>query len=68
MSGNVWQWCDDWFDVYHSPHLPPGVGQYKVVRGASYDQLFGSGKTWNRSSVPPLTNDRAIGFRTVATE
>ncbi len=64
MSGNVWQWCEDWYDVYRAPYSPPASGQFKVIRGGSFDKPYGSAVTWNRSYLAPETCDRAVGFRT----
>ncbi len=42
MTGNVWEWCWDWFDASYYGSSPidnplgPAIGESRVMRGGSY--------------------------------
>ena len=73
-TGNVWEWCADWFSAtFHidgprdNPVGPPS-GQAKVMRGGSYlchrSYCFRY-RVAARSSNTPDTSAGNIGFRCV---
>lgn len=72
MTGNVWEWCADWFDPsYYARSVrrdPPGPerGSARVMRGGSY--LCHESYCWRyrvdaRSSNTPESTAGNIGFR-----
>ena len=72
MAGNVWQWCQDYFnDKYYaeSPAIdPPGpaIGGDRVVRGGCWN--FGPGSCRSarrRGLLPPDHRGADFGFRVV---
>ncbi len=69
MAGNLIEWVYDWYqDNYYevSPHdnpTGPATGQFRVLRGGSYES-HGSGLTTTfRDYIDPLTKKATIGFR-----
>jgi len=72
MSGNVWQWCSDWYGGYSSGHVinPVGTssGVRKVVRGGSWKQDGSLCRSSVRSDWPPNMGSNIVGFRIVRSQ
>ena len=69
MSGNVWEWCLDWYGNYSSASqtdpMGPGSGSTRVLRGGSWDGYARYCRVANRSSNTPGNRDDYYGFRVV---
>ncbi|CAG37151.1 formylglycine-generating enzyme family protein [Desulfotalea psychrophila] len=72
MSGNVWEWCQDWFDKYYYQSSPgnnprgPSLGSNRVLRGCNWD---GAGSWALRSAfrfgIASDARNSRVGFRLV---
>ena len=72
MTGNVWEWCQDWFTTQHNNQrinpMGPENGETKVIKGgsslchASYCNRY---RIAARSSTTPVSAMGHLGFRTV---
>lgn len=67
MSGNIYEWCQDWFGRYEegdqtNPQGPP-TGKNRVLRGGSWFVIGNYCRISNRSGSLPDSRFIHIGFR-----
>jgi formylglycine-generating enzyme required for sulfatase activity len=74
MSGNVYEWCSDWYGEESYSSSPqnnpqgPSSGSYRVLRGGSWYHFVSSCRVGNRGRVDPDYWDNINGFRLVLSQ
>ncbi len=70
MSGNVYEWCWDWFDTYSlvpqsDPKGPSSGGPFRVIRGGSWFFYAQYCRAASRDFLDPRERTDLIGLRVV---
>ncbi|MFA7057965.1 MAG: chitobiase/beta-hexosaminidase C-terminal domain-containing protein [Candidatus Cloacimonadales bacterium] len=67
MSGNVWEWCNDWHSSYSSDAqtdpIGPATGSGRVSRGGSWSNSAAYCRVAGRSRNNPSSSNLNLGFR-----
>ncbi len=67
MSGNVWQWVNDWYSAYTAADQTnptgPSTGTNRLYRGGSWNSDYYECRTACRMIAAPTVQDGTIGFR-----